>query len=87
VSATSRALLVASSAPCYLGAGTTQAIGHLWGLLKRVSHGNLTADGMSGAIFRSIDLWPLWTVLGLGHTQPGREPKSVTALSAVAQID
>jgi hypothetical protein len=64
-----------------------EATEHLWGVLKRVSHAALTAEGMSSATFRSIGLRLLCAVLGLGDTQPGRVRKSGAVLSAVAQID
>jgi hypothetical protein len=81
----SGALLVVSLAACYLGAATAQAIEHGWGLLKRVSHGDLTADGISSATFRASGLRFLCAVLGLGHTQPGRVRKPGAVATAVAQ--
>jgi hypothetical protein len=83
----SRAIIVSSLLGCYLGALTTQAIEHHWGLLARVCHGNLTADGMSSAVFRAIGLRCLSAILGASHTQPGRARVSGAVLTPVSRID
>jgi hypothetical protein len=83
----SRALLLASLAACHPGAATTQSVEHHWGLLQRVCHGDLTADGMSSGIFRAIGLRLLCSILSLQHTQPGRARSSGAILPPVSHTD
>ena len=82
-----RSKLLGDPRPCYLGCLTTQSAEHLWGLLARLSHGDLTLEALSNAVSRCLSLRVGCAELGIDSVQDGRERVSGASLPAVPYID